>query len=116
LALAFRGDIQPLSNRKGECTDPHAGRVARAVSSVVPVRDVVRVDVGPDVRVTGLLIRKPDRSETWLGARHLIIAANAIEGPKLLLMSRSERFPNGVANSSGAVGRYLMGRAEDRRR
>jgi glucose dehydrogenase len=83
---------------------------------VVPVRDVVRVDVGPDGRVTGLLIRKPDRSETWLGARHLIIAANAIEGPKLLLMSRSERFPNGVANSSGAVGRYLMGRAEDRRR
>jgi choline dehydrogenase-like flavoprotein len=69
---------------------------------------VVRVDVGPDGRVTGLLIRKPDRSEIWLGARHLIIAANAIEGPKLLLMSRSERFPNGVANSSDAVGRYLM--------
>jgi choline dehydrogenase-like flavoprotein len=64
--------------------------------------------VGPDGRVTGLLIRKPDRGETWLGTRHLVIAANAIEGPKLLLMSRSERFPNGVANSSDAMGRYLM--------
>jgi choline dehydrogenase-like flavoprotein len=43
-----------------------------------------------------------------LSARHVVIAAHAIEGPKLLLMSRSERFPNGVANSSGAVGHYLM--------
>jgi choline dehydrogenase-like flavoprotein len=31
-----------------------------------------------------------------------------LNGPKLLLMSRSERYPNGVANSSDAVGRYLM--------
>jgi choline dehydrogenase-like flavoprotein len=77
---------------------------ARIMSDAV----AVRVDVGPDGRVTGILIRRPDRSETLLGARHFIIAANAIEGPKLLLMSRSERFPNGVANRSDAVGRYLM--------
>jgi choline dehydrogenase-like flavoprotein len=68
----------------------------------------VQVNAEADGLVSGVLIRRPDRSETWLGARHLVIAANAIEGPKLLLMSRSERFPNGIANSSDAVGRYLM--------
>ena len=52
--------------------------------------------------------RRPDRSESWLGADQIVIAAHAIEGPKLLLMSRSEQLPNGVSNSSGAVGRYLM--------
>jgi choline dehydrogenase-like flavoprotein len=77
---------------------------ARIMSDAV----AVRVDVGPDGRVTGILIRRPDRSETRLSARHYVIAANAIEGPKLLLMSRSDRIPNGVANSSDAVGRYLM--------
>jgi choline dehydrogenase-like flavoprotein len=86
----------------------HLRKAATAGVRILSDSVVVRVDVGADGRVTGLLIRKPDRGETWLGARHLVIAANAIEGPKLLLMSRSERFPNGVANSSDAVGRYLM--------
>ena len=39
----------------------------------------------------------------------VVLAAHAIETPKLLLMSRDERTPNGVANSGDAVGRYLMG-------
>jgi choline dehydrogenase-like flavoprotein len=77
---------------------------ARVLSNAV----AVRVDIGPDGLAAGILIRRPDRSEAWLAARQLVIAANAIEGPKLLLMSRSERSPNGVSNSSGAVGRYLM--------
>lgn len=40
--------------------------------------------------------------------RIYIIAGNAIETAKLLLISQSEATPNGVANSSDAVGRYLM--------
>jgi glucose dehydrogenase len=41
-------------------------------------------------------------------AKIYVIAANAIETPRLLLMSKSERMPNGVANSSGMVGCNLM--------
>ncbi len=37
-----------------------------------------------------------------------VLAAHAIETPKLLLMSKTEKFPNGVANSSDQVGRNLM--------
>jgi glucose dehydrogenase len=44
-----------------------------------------------------------------VSAKVYVIAANAIETPKLLLMSRNgERTPNGVANRSGMVGRNLM--------
>ena len=86
----------------------HVRKAEAAGARILSESVTVRVEVGPDGRVTGLLIRKPDRSETRLETRHLVIAAHAIEGPKLLLMSRSERFQDGVANSSGAVGRYLM--------
>jgi choline dehydrogenase-like flavoprotein len=42
-------------------------------------------------------------------ARIFVIAANAIETPRLLLMSQNnERTPNGVANGSGHVGLHLM--------
>ncbi len=40
--------------------------------------------------------------------RTFIIAANALETPKILLMSTSEKYPNGIANSSGMVGCNLM--------
>lgn len=41
-------------------------------------------------------------------ARHVIICANGIGTPRLLLLSKSERFPDGLANSSGLVGKNLM--------
>jgi choline dehydrogenase-like flavoprotein len=86
----------------------HVRKAEAAGARILADSVAVRVDVAADDRVSGVVIRRPDRSEITLGARHIVIAAHAIEGPKLLLMSRSERFPDGVANSSGAVGRYLM--------
>jgi choline dehydrogenase-like flavoprotein len=86
----------------------HLRKAEEAGARVVADSVAVRIDVGADGMVGGIRIRRPDRSEMSLKARHFVIAAHAIEGPKLLLMSRSDRFPNGVANSSDAVGRYLM--------
>jgi choline dehydrogenase-like flavoprotein len=86
----------------------HLRKAEAASARILSDSVAVQVNAEADGLVSGVLIRRPDRSETWLGARHLVIAANAIEGPKLLLMSRSDRFPNGIANSSDAVGRYLM--------
>ena len=40
-------------------------------------------------------------------ARIVVLAASACESARLLLNSRSSRHPNGLANSSGSVGRYL---------
>ncbi|WP_203981669.1 GMC family oxidoreductase, partial [Planosporangium flavigriseum] len=41
-------------------------------------------------------------------AKVVIVGANGIGTPRLLLMSMSGRFPNGLANSSGLVGKRLM--------
>ncbi|MDH3315657.1 MAG: GMC oxidoreductase [Gammaproteobacteria bacterium] len=43
-----------------------------------------------------------------VAARAIVLAGNAIETPRLLLMSTSNRFPNGAANSSGLVGLNFM--------
>jgi choline dehydrogenase-like flavoprotein len=45
--------------------------------------------------------------EVEVNARVVVLAASACESARLLLNSRSSRHPAGLANSSGAVGRYL---------
>ena len=41
-------------------------------------------------------------------ARNVVVAGYAIETPRLLLNSATDRFPDGLANSSGQMGRNLM--------
>lgn len=41
-------------------------------------------------------------------AKTFILAANGVESPRLLLMSASDKFKNGLANSSGTLGQNLM--------
>lgn len=52
-------------------------------------------------------IDKLSRSERRVNARAFMLAASACESARLLLNSKSASFPNGLANSSGVVGRYL---------
>ena len=52
-------------------------------------------------------IDKATRQEKQVSAQAVVLAASACESARLLLNSRSPRFPNGLANSSGVVGRYL---------
>ena len=46
--------------------------------------------------------------EHFQAASLVIVSCNSIGTPRLLLMSESSRFPNGLANSSGLVGKRLM--------
>ncbi len=41
-------------------------------------------------------------------ARHFVVTCGGVETPRLLLLSRSKTYPDGLANSSGLVGRYFM--------
>ncbi|HKB09064.1 MAG TPA: GMC family oxidoreductase [Vicinamibacterales bacterium] len=52
-------------------------------------------------------VNKADRRDDAVRARIVVLAASACETARLLLNSRSGRFPDGLANSSGVVGRYL---------
>jgi choline dehydrogenase-like flavoprotein len=50
----------------------------------------------------------PEGTEHLQAARAFVLAAGGIEIPRLLLLSASENYPDGLANSSGLVGEYLM--------
>lgn len=49
--------------------------------------------------------------EEFQRARAVIVAGYAIESPRLLLNSKNSRAPDGLANSSGLVGKFLMAQA-----
>jgi choline dehydrogenase-like flavoprotein len=52
-------------------------------------------------------IDKKSRTEQQVRARAVVLGASACESARLLLNSRSPLFPDGLANGSGVVGRYL---------
>jgi choline dehydrogenase-like flavoprotein len=59
-------------------------------------------------RATGVTyIDKTTGAEKHVDARVVILAASALESARLLLNSKSSLFPQGLANSSGVVGRYI---------
>jgi choline dehydrogenase-like flavoprotein len=63
---------------------------------------------GDDGRVNAVsYIDKTTRAEQQIRGKAFIVAASACESARLLLNSRSPRHANGLANSSGVVGRYL---------
>jgi choline dehydrogenase-like flavoprotein len=66
------------------------------------------VEVGGDRRVAAVRFRRWDGSDGRAVGKAFVIAAHAIEGPRLLFASRSQTTPNGAANSSDQVGRNLM--------
>jgi choline dehydrogenase-like flavoprotein len=53
-------------------------------------------------------VDKATLSEKRVHARAVVVAASACESARLLLNSKSAQFPDGIANSSGAIGRNLM--------
>jgi choline dehydrogenase-like flavoprotein len=66
------------------------------------------VTVGRDGLATGVLyVDKTAGVDRQVNARIVVLAASACESARLLLNSRSSRFPDGLANSSGVVGKYL---------
>ncbi|MEO7414428.1 MAG: GMC family oxidoreductase [Opitutaceae bacterium] len=70
------------------------------------VREVTTDDSG---KATGVIcIDKTTGEERSLKARVVVLAASSAESVRILLNSKSARFPNGLANSSGKVGKYIM--------
>ena len=53
-------------------------------------------------------VDKQTRRDNHVRARIVVVAGGACESARLLLNSKSPKFPQGLANSSGAVGKYLM--------
>jgi choline dehydrogenase-like flavoprotein len=70
------------------------------------VREVL---VGPDGLARGVsYIDKGTRKEVSVYGKIVVLAASCCETARIMLNSKSSQFPNGVANSTGLVGRYIM--------
>src|ERR1700722_15592796 len=69
---------------------------------------VYRVALNKNGRTTGVHYFDRNKHEQFQRARAVVVSANGGETSRLLLNSASDRFPQGLANSSGLVGKYLM--------
>jgi len=67
------------------------------------------VTVDDNGKATGVsYIDRQTRQEYTVKARVVVLAASSAESVRILLNSKSPRYPNGLANSSGLVGKYIM--------
>ena len=69
---------------------------------------VREIETNADGMATGVVYVDADGVEQRQRAEVVILACNGVGTPRLLLHSASARFPNGLANSSGLVGKNLM--------
>jgi choline dehydrogenase-like flavoprotein len=73
-----------------------------------PESMVLQIQHDDSGKVTGVLYADADGNQRVQKARAVCVACNSIESPRLLLNSASAMFPDGLANSSGQVGRNYM--------
>ncbi len=75
---------------------------------IIPNAMAREVNTDSGGKATGIsFINKDDKQEYTVNAKIVILAASACESARLLLNSKSSLFPNGLANSSGVLGKYL---------
>ena len=82
--------------------------VATGNCEIRPYSYVREIPVDKKGRVTGATYFDADKREHFQKAKAVVLSANGSESARLLLLSKSPKFPDGLANSSGVVGKYLM--------
>ncbi|MCB4770795.1 GMC family oxidoreductase [Ancylobacter sp. Lp-2] len=75
---------------------------------VRPESMVLKIEHDATGKATGVVYVDKDGKTQRQKARIVAVAGNSIESPRLLLNSASNMFPDGLANSSGQVGRNYM--------
>ncbi|MGH7560260.1 MAG: GMC family oxidoreductase [Gemmatimonadales bacterium] len=96
------------------------GAKSSTLASVIPVAEatgrcevrpesyVTKVETNDRGRVTGVVYFDAQGREQRQRAKAVVLCCNGAETARLLLLSTSPHFPQGLANSSGLVGKYLM--------
>jgi choline dehydrogenase-like flavoprotein len=75
---------------------------------VRPNAQVLKIEHDAKGKVTAVIYADKDGKQQRQKARAVCVAGNSIESPRLLLNSASSMFPDGLANSSGQVGKNYM--------
>jgi len=87
--------VIPIAEKTGKC-------------EIRPNSYVHKIETDAQGRATGALYFDANRREVFQKAKAVVVCSNGAETARLLLLSKSKRFPDGLANSSGLVGKYLM--------
>jgi gluconate 2-dehydrogenase alpha chain len=118
---------EPYNNRPG-CTycgfcqafGCHVGAKSSILVTKLPEADATgnfklitgamcyRVNSDNSGKVTGVSYYGPDRSDNTIEADLVILTPFIYDNTRLLLLSKTARFPDGLANSSGQVGKHIM--------
>lgn len=97
---------------RGSLNDMSITHWPKAIAAGVELRAharVARIETGADGRATGAVyVDRMTGTQHFQAADVVIVAANGVGTPRLLLNSASSRCPDGLANGSGQVGRNLM--------
>jgi choline dehydrogenase-like flavoprotein len=97
------------TNAKSSILVTYIPRAIRAGAEVRADAMAAQIEHDQRGRATGVLnFRKGSRELFRQRAKAVVVAGYAIETPRLLLNSASSLFPDGLANSSGMVGRRFM--------
>jgi gluconate 2-dehydrogenase alpha chain len=75
--------------------------------TIVPMADALRVEVDKDGRASGVLYLKGGR-EYFQPAKVVLLAAYTYGNVRLLLLSTSKAYPNGLSNNHGQVGKHYI--------
>jgi choline dehydrogenase-like flavoprotein len=87
--------VIPLAEQSGKC-------------EIRPNSYVHKIEMDERGRATGALYFDEKKTVHLQKAKAVIVSANGAETPRLLLLSASSKYPEGLANSSGQVGKNLM--------
>ncbi len=97
------------SSAKSTTLFTHIPQAEARGARILPESFVYRVEYDEHRnRVTGVAYFDAQGRSHQMQARLVILAAHAIETPRLLLLSANRAFPDGLANSSGLVGKNFM--------
>ena len=104
------GTCKPVCPSGAKYTaESHVDKAEAAGATVVdrvPVQRLEHDDAGESI--TAAVYVTPDGEEHRQEADQFVVAAGGVETPRLLLLSESPQYPDGLANSSGTLGRYFM--------
>ena len=75
---------------------------------VITDATVLRLEIDRSGEVSAAVYARPDKVGQRLTARLFVLAGGAVENARLLLLSASREFPDGLANRSGLVGKFFM--------
>ncbi|WNQ14119.1 GMC family oxidoreductase [Paenibacillus aurantius] len=96
-----------MPNAKFSTLIVHIPKAIQAGAEVLPDCRVTRIQMGTDGRAEGVEFVNGGKTYEQK-AKLVILSAFVVETPRLLLHSATSAFPDGLANSSGMVGRSIM--------